>query len=142
MDKATIASLVAAIGGTGGATFAGRYIVSNVIKFIPGAGTVVGGLISGTTASIITTALSMSYIEVLAIIAAGEKDGKYPDLKNIEQLMKAKFQERLKKGAKINKNLDLTTDLPKETNELKKQSKKDQLMSKFKKLTQRKKSDK
>lgn len=81
MDKATIASLVAAIGGTGGATFAGRYIVSNVIKFIPGAGTVVGGLISGTTASIITTALSMSYIEVLAIIAAGEKDGKYPDLK-------------------------------------------------------------
>lgn len=38
--------------------------------------------------------------------------------------MKAKFQERLKKGAKINKNLDLTTDLPKETNELKKQSKK------------------
>jgi len=142
MDKATIASLVAAIGGTGGATFAGRYIVSNVIKLIPGAGTVVGGLISGTTASIITTALSMSYIEVLAIIAAGEKDGKYPDLKNIEQLMKAKFQERLKKGAKISKNLDLTTNLPKETNELKKQSKKDQLMSNFKKLTQRKKSNK
>ena len=142
MDKATIASLVAAIGGTGGATFAGRYIVSNVIKLIPGAGTVVGGLISGTTASIITTALSMSYIEVLAIIAAGEKDGKYPDLKNIEQLMKIKFQERLKKGAKINKKIDLTTDLPKEINELEKQSKKDQLMSKFKKLTQRKKSNK
>jgi len=59
-----------------------------------------------------------------------------------EQEMKAKVQERLKKGAKISKNLDLTTDLPKETNELKKQSKKDQLMSNFKKLTQRKKSNK
>ncbi|AEB29926.1 hypothetical protein CAR_c12340 [Carnobacterium sp. 17-4] len=118
MDKSTIASLVAAIGGTGGATFAGRYIVSNVIKMIPGAGTVVGGVISGSTAAIITTALSMSYIEVLAIIAAGEKDGKYPDLKNIEVLMKEKFQARLKKGSKINKNLDLTTDLSKENLDL------------------------
>ncbi|WP_051926191.1 hypothetical protein [Carnobacterium jeotgali] len=139
MDKATIASLVAAIGGTGGATFAGRYIVSNVIKMIPGAGTIVGGLISGTTASIITTALSMSYIEVLAIIAAGEKDGKYPDLKNIEQLMKEKFQERLKKGAKIDKKLDLTTDLSKENLELD-DAKKDHFLSKFKRFTKRKKS--
>ncbi|MER2175638.1 MAG: GTPase [Carnobacterium sp.] len=139
MDKSTIASLVAAIGGTGGATFAGRYIVSNVIKMIPGAGTVVGGVISGSTAAIITTALSMSYIEVLAIIAAGEKDGKYPDLKNIEVLMKGKFQARLKKGSKINKNLDLTTDLPKENLELD-DSKKEHFLSKFKRLTKRKKT--
>jgi len=100
MDKATITSLVAAIGGTSGATYAGRYIVSNVVKFIPGAGTIAGGIISGTTASIITTALAMSYIEVLSIIAQGEKDGKYPDLANIETLMREKFEERLKKSSK------------------------------------------
>lgn len=138
MDKSTIASLVAAIGGTGGATFAGRYIVSNVIKMIPGAGTVVGGVISGSTAAIITTALSMSYIEVLAIIAAGEKDGKYPDLKNIEGLMKEKFQSRLKKGSKINKNLDLATDLPQENTKSQKSSMKNKWMNKLKKLTKRK----
>lgn len=100
MDKATITSLVAAIGGTSGATYAGRYIVSNVVKFIPGAGTIAGGIISGTTASILTTALAMSYIEVLSIIAQGEKDGKYPDLANIETLMREKFEERLKKNSK------------------------------------------
>ena len=42
----------------------------------------------------------MSYIEVLSIIAQGEKDGKYPDLANIETLMREKFEERLKKSSK------------------------------------------
>ncbi|MBM6613790.1 50S ribosome-binding GTPase [Desemzia sp. RIT804] len=111
MDKATITSLVAAIGGTGGATFAGRYIVSNIVKFIPGAGTIAGGFISGTTASMVTTALAMSYIEVLTIIAKGEKDGKYPDLKNIEVLMREKFEERLKRGGK-GKQGNISSDTP------------------------------
>lgn len=100
MDKATITSLLAAVGGTGGATYAGRYIVSNAIKLIPGVGTIVGGVISGATASIMTTALALSYIEVLTVIAKGEKDGKYPDLKNIEKLMKEKLEKRLKKSKK------------------------------------------
>lgn len=104
MDKATITSMLAAVGGTGGATYAGRYIVSNVIKFIPGVGTIVGGVISGATASIMTTALALSYIEVLTVIAKGEKDGKYPDLKNIEKLMKEKFENRLKKSKKTPEN--------------------------------------
>ncbi|MEG0267148.1 MAG: GTPase [Carnobacterium sp.] len=78
MDKATITSMLAAVGGTGGATYAGRYIVSNAIKLIPGVGTIVGGVISGATASIMTTALALSYIEVLTVIAKGEKDGKIP----------------------------------------------------------------
>lgn len=111
MDKATITSLVAAIGGTGGATFAGRYIVSNIVKFIPGVGTIAGGFISGTTASMVTTALAMSYIEVLTIIAKGEKEGKYPDLKNIEVLMREKFEARLKKSSK-EKSVDVSSDIP------------------------------
>lgn len=49
----------------------------------------------------------------------------------------ASYNWRLTKGTKIAKKLDLTADLPKEINE----SKKDQLVSKFKKLTQRKKSN-
>lgn len=101
MDKATITSMLAAVGGTGGATYAGRYIVSNLIKLIPGVGTIVGGMISGATASIMTTALALSYIEVLTVIAKGEKDGKYPDLKNIEQLMKEKLENRLKKSTDL-----------------------------------------
>lgn len=104
MDKTSIASILGAIGGTSGATYLGRYIVSNLIKLIPGAGTIAGGMISGATASVLTTALAMSYIEVLTFIAKGEVDGKYPDLQNIGELMKERLQERLKKSAKDSQN--------------------------------------
>lgn len=96
MERTSIASILGAVGGTGGATYLGRYIVSNLIKFIPGAGTMAGGFISGGTASILTTALAYSYIEVLSFIAKGEVDGEYPDLKNIGELMRKELQSRLK----------------------------------------------
>jgi uncharacterized protein (DUF697 family) len=115
MDKATITSIIGAIGGTSGATYLGRYIVSNLLKLIPGAGTIAGGLISGVTASILTTALAMSYIEVLTIVAKGEKDGKYPDLSKIETLMREKMLERLKKGKRdpdVKQLLDRSKSIP------------------------------
>lgn len=100
MDKTSIASILSAIGGTSGATYVGRYLVSNLIKFIPGAGMVAGGIISGGTASVLTTALAMSYIEVLSFIAKGEVEGKYPDLKNIGDLMKERLQVYLNDSEK------------------------------------------
>ncbi|MDE1548834.1 YcjF family protein [Jeotgalibaca caeni] len=98
LDRTSIASILGAIGGTSGATYLGRYIVSNLIKLIPGAGTVAGGIISGGTASVLTSALALSYIEVLAFIAKGEVKGEYPDLRNIGELMHTRLQERLKNG--------------------------------------------
>ena len=95
MDKQKIASIVAAVGGTGGATFLGRTIVANVLKFIPGAGTIVGGVISGGTASIITMALAYSYIEVLTVIAYQESLGRKMELEDIHKLMKERFREQL-----------------------------------------------
>lgn len=92
MDKTSVASILSAVGGTSGATYVGRYLVSNLIKFIPGAGTIAGGIISGATASVLTTALAMSYIEVLSFIAKGEGEGNYPDLKNIGDLMRERLQ--------------------------------------------------
>lgn len=132
MDKATITSLVAAIGGTGGATYAGKYIASNLAKLIPGVGTIVGGLISGTTASILTTALAMSYIEVMTVIAKGEKEGKYPDLNNIEQLMREKFENRLKKGKIATDRKDPDSDLPVNENQQQKTKKRWSLWKKKK----------
>lgn len=95
MDKQKIASIVAAVGGTGGATFLGRTIVANVLKFIPGAGTIVGGVISGGTASIITMALAYSYIEVLTVIAYQESLGRKMELEDIHKLMQERFREQL-----------------------------------------------
>lgn len=96
LDKTRLTSIVAAVGGTGGATFLGRYIVSNVLKLIPGAGTIVGGLISGSTASILTTALAFSYIETLAIMTKNEKEGKNMSVFELEELMKKLYKEHLK----------------------------------------------
>ena len=95
LDKATIVSLIAAVGGTGSATMLGKSIVANAFKFIPGAGTIIGGIISGTTASIVTSALGLSYIEVLSIIATKEKEGSQIDLSLIEKLMKNKFRKNM-----------------------------------------------
>lgn len=95
LDKTRLTSIVAAVGGTGGATFLGRYIVSNVLKLIPGAGTILGGLISGSTASILTTALAFSYIETLAIMTKNEKEGKSMSVFELEELMKKIYKEHL-----------------------------------------------
>ncbi len=95
LDKTRLTSIVAAVGGTGGATFLGRYIVSNVLKLIPGAGTILGGLISGSTASILTTALAFSYIETLAIMTKNEKEGKSMSVFELEELMKKLYKEHL-----------------------------------------------
>jgi len=100
MDKQRVASIIAAIGGTGGATFAGRFIVTNALKFIPGVGSLAGGLISAATASIMTTALAMSYIEVLSYIAKREKLGINMDFSEIERLMQKTYTEYLKNRKK------------------------------------------
>lgn len=129
MERTNIASILGAVGGTGGATYLGRYIVSNLIKFIPGAGTLAGGLISGGTASILTTALAFSYIEVLSFIAKGEVDGEYPDLKNIGELMKKELQSRLK-NSEIDPELQI---------ELEESDKKTSFLSKVQQLFKKKK---
>lgn len=107
MDKSTIVSLIAAVGGTGTATMIGKTIVANAFKFIPGAGTVVGGIISGTTASIVTSALGLSYIEVLSIIATKEKEGEAIDLSMIERLMRRQFKKNIKLNRKELRTKDL-----------------------------------
>lgn len=97
LDRASVATILGAIGGTSGATYLGRYIVSNLVKLIPGAGTVAGGIISGTTASVLTSALAMSYIEVLTLMAKRELKGEAVSLSEISQAMKENLQSRLKK---------------------------------------------
>ena len=96
LDKSLISGIVASIGGSGGATFLGRYIVSNLLKLIPGVGTVAGGMISGSTASILTTALAFSYIEVMSKVAEAEYQGKSYDNEQIAKMMKELYEENIK----------------------------------------------
>lgn len=96
IDRATILSIVAAVGGTGSATFVGRSVVSNAFKFIPGVGSVVGGVISGTTASVVTRALAYSYIQVLKVMATNELQGEFTSTEKLVDLMQKQFKKYIK----------------------------------------------
>lgn len=95
LDKAQVVSLIAGLGGTGGATFLGKYIVSSATKLIPGIGTIASGTISGATAGALTVALAYSYIEVLKQILIAEASGRDMPLKELQKLMNGNFEAQL-----------------------------------------------
>lgn len=72
VNKSLITAFVSATLGTGGATIAGKTIASNLLKLVPGAGTVLGGSISGATAGLLTTALGEAYILLMEAVFRGE----------------------------------------------------------------------
>lgn len=68
VNKSIITALLSSTIGAGGATLLGKTVVSNLLKFIPGAGTVTGGAISAGTAGVITAALGEAYIGVMELL--------------------------------------------------------------------------
>ena len=72
VNKSIITALLSATIGSGGATLLGKTVVSNILKFIPGAGTVAGGAISAGTAGVITAALGEAYIGIMELVFKGE----------------------------------------------------------------------
>ena len=100
VDKGFLTGFVSSTIGTAGATVLGRTIVSNMIKLIPGVGTGIGGLISGTTAGLLTTALGEAYIIVMEMIYKGEMTREDLDSKEGKATMKRIFREELKKERK------------------------------------------
>lgn len=93
IDRATLVSIIAAVGGTSSATILGRSVVSNAFKFIPGIGTVVGGIISGTTASVVTQALAFSYIQVLKKLSEDELLENETKTEKLVKLMQKEFKK-------------------------------------------------
>lgn len=86
--------------GAGGATIVGKTVATNLLKLIPGAGTVAGGAISAGTAGLVTLAMGKAFIEVCKMMKIGklsEADILSSKGKNI---MKDQFKEQLKKNKK------------------------------------------
>lgn len=96
ISKNFLTAFVSATIGSAGATVLGKTIVSNLLKLIPGVGTVVGGMISGTTAGLLTTALGEAYIKVMEMIYKGEfnREDLYTD--DGQRKMNLLFKEQLK----------------------------------------------
>lgn len=72
VSTSLITGIISSLAGAAGATYAGRAIVSNLLKMIPGGGSIAGGAISATTAAAMTTALGEAYIRVMSLVAKGE----------------------------------------------------------------------
>lgn len=72
VSKSIITALLSSSIGAGGATLLGKTVVTNIIKFIPGAGTAIGSAISAGTAGVITAALGEAYIGIMKLVFKGE----------------------------------------------------------------------
>ena len=72
IEKGMIAAIVSSTLGTAGTTILGKTVVANLLKFIPGVGSVAGGAISGSTAAALTAALGEAYISIMLMVCKGE----------------------------------------------------------------------
>lgn len=100
ISKSVIMSFISSTIGTAGTTILGKSMVSNLFKLIPGVGTGVGGMISGSTASLLTTALGEAYIKFMEMIYKGElkKEDLYDQ--NGQKAISKMFKEELTKKRK------------------------------------------
>ncbi len=65
LDKSVAVSLIAGLLGVTAVAQVGRTLVNGFLKFIPVVGSVVGAVISGATAVIITEGIGFAYLKVL-----------------------------------------------------------------------------
>lgn len=98
VSKDALKSLATAVIAVSGATFLGRTVVANLLKFIPIKGSIVGGAISAATAGLITLAMGKAYIEICKLIRMGELDVDDLTNKTGADALKIAFMEQLRKN--------------------------------------------
>lgn len=96
VNKSVITALLSSSIGAGGATVLGKAVVTNILKFIPGAGTIVGGAISASTAGVITAALGEAYIAIMELVFKGEMSIDDLGTKKGKDKMTVLFKQQLK----------------------------------------------
>lgn len=83
--------------GASGATIIGKTVATNLMKLVPGAGSVAGGAISAGTAGVITLALGKAFIEVCKAVKMGKlREDEITSSKG-KSMLKAAFRKQLKK---------------------------------------------
>lgn len=100
-DQSKLASLVAGVAGLGGAVTTGRAVTTGILKMIPGAGTLLGGLISGSTAGGITKILGEVYIAIMKEVAQREYRGEKILPEEMEAIARKEFQRFSSEFAKF-----------------------------------------
>lgn len=103
ISRSLLAGIVSSLLGTAGTTIAGRTIVAALLKLIPGAGTALGGTLSGATASALTVALGEAYIQVMNLVYKGEISEKDFASGAIKQELTEIFKNNLSRELAIRK---------------------------------------
>ena len=97
VNKSILTAFLSSTLGTGGTTLLGKTVVSNLVKLIPGVGTVTGGAISAATAGVLTAALGEAYIGIMTLVFNGEMSIDDLGTKKGKEQMTALFKQELKK---------------------------------------------
>ena len=97
VNKSILTAFLSSTLGSGGATLLGKTVVSNLVKLIPGVGTVAGGAISAATAGALTAALGEAYIGIMTLVFNGEMSIDDLGTKRGKDQMTALFKHELKK---------------------------------------------
>lgn len=100
VKRDALQSLTVAALGVGGATVIGKTVASNLMKLVPGVGSVAGGAVSAGTAGVITLALGKAYIEVCKAIKMGKLNQDALTKKEGREMLKKAFKEQIKKSKK------------------------------------------
>ncbi len=97
VNKSILTAFLSSTIGAGGATLLGKTVVSNLVKLIPGVGTIAGGAISAATAGVLTAALGEAYIGIMTLVFNGEMSIDDLSTKKGKDQMTALFKQELKK---------------------------------------------
>lgn len=90
LPEGFLSSLIASTLTGTGATMTGRSIAGNLLKFVPGIGTLIGSAINATTAATVTTAFGEAYIRSLETLFK-RRQGEPPTAEEILGTVKAQF---------------------------------------------------
>lgn len=96
VGKDGLKMLATAAMGAGGASIVGKTVATNLLKLIPGAGTVAGGAISAGTAGVVTLAMGKAFIEVCKMVKLGKLSEKDITSSKGTTIMKEEFKEQWK----------------------------------------------
>lgn len=97
VNKSILTAFLSSTLGSGGVTLLGKTVVSNLVKLIPGVGTIAGGAISAATAGVLTAALGEAYIGIMTLVFNGEMSIDDLGTKRGKDQMTALFKYELKK---------------------------------------------
>ena len=95
LNKSFLTAFISAALGAGGATLLGKTVVSNILKLVPGAGSIAGGAISASTAGVITAALGETYILIMDQMFMGKATAKDFQGKAGKERISMLFKEQL-----------------------------------------------